>query len=70
MTLKSLMLHSTAAAGLLAALAMAASAEEITIATVNNGDMIIMQELSKKWEEATGNKITGSRLRKTSCVSA
>ena len=57
MTLKSLMLHSTAAAGLLAALAMAASAEEITIATVNNGDMIIMQELSKKWEEATGNKI-------------
>jgi multiple sugar transport system substrate-binding protein/sorbitol/mannitol transport system substrate-binding protein len=34
-----------------------AFAEEITIATVNNGDMIIMQELSTKWEEATGNTI-------------
>jgi ABC-type glycerol-3-phosphate transport system substrate-binding protein len=35
----------------------AAYAEEITIATVNNGDMIIMQELSAKWEAATGNKV-------------
>ncbi|MQT15118.1 sugar ABC transporter substrate-binding protein [Rhizobiales bacterium Sp-1] len=34
-----------------------ASAEEITIATVNNGDMIIMQKLSKQWEQKTGNKI-------------
>ncbi|MBX2886352.1 MAG: sugar ABC transporter substrate-binding protein [Granulosicoccus sp.] len=34
-----------------------ASAEEITIATVNNNDMIVMQELAPKWEEATGNKI-------------
>jgi ABC-type glycerol-3-phosphate transport system substrate-binding protein len=34
-----------------------AHATEITIATVNNSDMIIMQELSSKWEEATGNTI-------------
>jgi len=34
-----------------------ASAEEITVATVNNNDMIVMQELAPKWEEATGNKI-------------
>ena len=32
-------------------------AEEISIATVNNGDMIIMQKLSPEWEKATGNKI-------------
>jgi multiple sugar transport system substrate-binding protein/sorbitol/mannitol transport system substrate-binding protein len=35
----------------------AASAEEITIATVNNADMITMQELAPAWEEQTGNKI-------------
>jgi len=35
----------------------AASAEEITIATVNNADMITMQELAPEWESATGNKI-------------
>lgn len=34
-----------------------ASAAEITIATVNNGDMIIMQDLSSKWEAETGNTI-------------
>lgn len=39
------------------AVAGAACAEEITIATVNNADMIVMQELAPKWEEATGNKI-------------
>ncbi len=39
------------------ALASAAQAEELTIATVNNGDMIIMQKLSPEWEKATGNKI-------------
>ena len=43
--------------GLMAGLATAATAEEITIATVNNGDMIIMQELSSKWEDQTGNTI-------------
>jgi sorbitol/mannitol transport system substrate-binding protein len=34
-----------------------ADAETLTIATVNNDDMIIMQKLSSKWEQATGNKI-------------
>ena len=34
-----------------------AMAETITIATVNNSDMIIMQKLSTQWEEATGNDI-------------
>jgi sorbitol/mannitol transport system substrate-binding protein len=32
-------------------------AETITVATVNNNDMIIMQKLSSKWEQQTGNKI-------------
>ncbi|SDJ28199.1 ABC transporter substrate-binding protein [Aliiruegeria lutimaris] len=40
-----------------AALCTAATAEEITIATVNNADMIVMQKLAPKWEEATGNTI-------------
>lgn len=35
----------------------AASAEELTIATVNNGDMIIMQKLSSEWENETGHKL-------------
>jgi sorbitol/mannitol transport system substrate-binding protein len=34
-----------------------AMAEEITIATVNNSDMIIMQKLSPQWEQETGNTI-------------
>ena len=33
------------------------NAETLTIATVNNDDMIIMQKLSSKWEQETGNKI-------------
>jgi sorbitol/mannitol transport system substrate-binding protein len=48
------------AAALVAALlggSALASAETLTIATVNNSDMIIMQKLSPKWEEATGNKL-------------
>lgn len=40
-----------------AMLAAPAFAEEITVATVNNADMIVMQELAPQWEEATGNKI-------------
>lgn len=40
--------------GLLAGMAQA---EEINVATVNNGDMIIMQKLSSAWEKETGNKI-------------
>ena len=31
-------------------------AETVTIATVNNDDMIIMQKLSSEWEKSTGNK--------------
>jgi len=34
-----------------------ANADEITIATVNNADMITMQELAPAWEEETGNTI-------------
>jgi len=34
-----------------------AAAEELTIATVNNSDMIIMQKLSPQWEEATGHTL-------------
>ncbi len=35
----------------------AAISEEITIATVNNADMIVMQELAPTWEQATGHTI-------------
>ena len=35
----------------------AADAATITVATVNNNDMIIMQKLSPAWEKQTGNKI-------------
>ena len=37
--------------------ASVASADEITIITVNNDDMITMQELAPQWEEATGHTI-------------
>jgi ABC-type glycerol-3-phosphate transport system substrate-binding protein len=43
-------------AGLLVSV-LPAQAEEITIATVNNSDMIIMQKLSPQWERATGNEL-------------
>src|SRR5579875_4069069 len=49
--------HLLAGAALFAGSAGAASAATITIATVNNSDMIIMQKLSSKWEQQTGNKI-------------
>lgn len=39
-----------------------AHAEQLTIATVNNGDMIIMQKLSPEWEKATGNKLNWAVL--------
>ncbi|MEP0072662.1 MAG: sugar ABC transporter substrate-binding protein [Marinomonas sp.] len=38
-------------------LTSAAMAEELTIATVNNADMIIMQQLSPIWEKETGNTL-------------
>ncbi len=34
-----------------------AHAETLTIATVNNDDMIVMQKLSSEWEKSTGNKL-------------
>jgi sorbitol/mannitol transport system substrate-binding protein len=37
--------------------APAVRAATITVATVNNDDMIIMKRLSPKWEKDTGNKI-------------
>ena len=45
------------AAALTALGASAALSAEITIATVNNNDMIVMQKLAPQWEKATGNKI-------------
>ena len=49
----------TLAAGLAVALGgmTVVHAETLTVATVNNDDMIIMQKLSSKWEQQTGNKI-------------
>ncbi|MBP1847595.1 ABC-type glycerol-3-phosphate transport system substrate-binding protein [Rhizobium petrolearium] len=46
-----------AAVGLAALALSPAFAEEITIATVNNQDMVIMQEHSSVWEQKTGNTI-------------
>jgi ABC-type glycerol-3-phosphate transport system substrate-binding protein len=46
-----------AAVGLAALALSPAFAEEITIATVNNQDMVIMQEYSSVWEQKTGNTI-------------
>ena len=57
MNMKRNLLGSTLGFGLAAGLASIAMADEITIATVNNGDMVRMQSLSPKWEEATGNTI-------------
>jgi sorbitol/mannitol transport system substrate-binding protein len=60
----------------LCSMAIGASAETLTIATVNNGDMIRMQGLSKDFTDKTralaGDGVTrnGSRLRKTCCASA
>ncbi len=57
MTTKHQLLGTCAGFVFAAAMTTAAGAEEITIATVNNGDMIRMQALSPAWEEATGNTI-------------
>ena len=48
-------LLSAAALAVIASTAVAG--EEITIATVNNADMIVMQKLAPQWEKATGNTI-------------
>src|SRR5215212_2926499 len=44
-------------AGVLLGASTLARAETLTIATVNNSDMIIMQKLAPKWEQQTGNKL-------------
>jgi sorbitol/mannitol transport system substrate-binding protein len=46
-----------AAAVIVACASGPAFAESITIATVNNNDMIVMQKLASQWEQQTGNKI-------------
>ncbi len=46
-----------AAVSVAALCAAQAHAETLTIATVNNSDMIIMQKLSSQWEQKTGNKL-------------
>ncbi|WP_337269086.1 ABC transporter substrate-binding protein [Oryzifoliimicrobium ureilyticus] len=53
-TMISILSASAAGFGLMAGIAQA---DELTIATVNNGDMIIMQKLSSEWEKQTGNKL-------------
>ena len=57
MKLASRLFGATAAVAAATIAVTAATAEEITIATVNNADMITMQELAPQWEEATGNTI-------------
>ena len=62
MTLKASMLGACSALAMtsLAATALTASnalAETLTIATVNNSDMIIMQELSSQWEKQSGHTL-------------
>lgn len=57
MSMKQTLLNTAVGFGLAAGFASTALAEEITIATVNNADMITMQELAPAWEEATGNTI-------------
>src|SRR3954466_14023967 len=44
------------AAALLGSAALA-QAETLTIATVNNSDMIIMQKLAPQWEKQSGNTL-------------
>ncbi|WP_442915836.1 ABC transporter substrate-binding protein [Loktanella sp. M215] len=55
--MKTTILGTTVGFGLCVGLASAAMAEEITIATVNNGDMVRMQKLAPQWEQDTGNTI-------------
>lgn len=57
MSIKRTLLNTAVGFGLVAGIANAAAAEEITIVTVNNADMITMQELAPAWEDATGNTI-------------
>jgi sorbitol/mannitol transport system substrate-binding protein len=54
---KSMKLTPILAGAFTLALAATASAQTLTIATVNNSDMIIMQKLSPEFEKATGHKL-------------
>ena len=55
----------------IASLGMAQAAETLTVATVNNADMIRMQRLSRPSNDSTPtSSSTGWCWRKTSCVSA
>ena len=51
------LMSSVAAIGIAAGVASSAVSDEITIATVNNADMIVMQKLAPQWEQATGHSI-------------
>ncbi|MEP3036739.1 MAG: extracellular solute-binding protein, partial [Pseudoruegeria sp.] len=57
MSMKRTLLNTAVGFGIAAGITTAATADEITIVTVNNADMITMQELAPQWEEATGNTI-------------
>ena len=46
-----------AAALFVAGASASVRADTITVATVNNNDMIVMQKLSSHWEQATGNHV-------------
>jgi sorbitol/mannitol transport system substrate-binding protein len=50
-------LHMAVAAACVVGATGSVRAETITVATVNNNDMIVMQKLSSHWEQQTGNKI-------------
>ena len=70
---RNLMKLRTLTLGLLSAsaLAFAAHAESITIATVNNADMIRMQTLTDDFAKANPDiTLTGSRSKRMCCASA
>jgi ABC-type glycerol-3-phosphate transport system substrate-binding protein len=50
-------LNVAVAAAFIACAAGPVGAESISVATVNNNDMIVMQKLASHWEQQTGNKI-------------
>ncbi len=57
MSIKRTLLNTTVGFGLLTSTAFAVSAEELTIATVNNGDMIRMQGYTDDFTEKTGHTV-------------
>lgn len=57
MSIKRTLLCTAAGFGFAASAVTVATAEEITVVTVNNADMITMQALAPKWEEETGHSI-------------